>query len=162
MYRRLTVSFLALLLAAASVAAREPITPDQVRQVIDATDAAAQARDAAAIGVYLSDGFERVIEFPIENWMAKVRLDRDKYLQMLDTGWAGLESYDYTRSDTSVHMLPDGVEGLSFSTITEHLTVDGMPLTSRFRESAYYALEHGRPVITRIEGHTLIGDTTPH
>lgn len=161
MYRRLTLSTLALLVAASALAG-DHITPEQVWQVIDATDDAAQARDAAAIGVYLGTDFQRVIEFQIENWMAKVRLDRDKYLQMIDTGWAGIDTYDYTRSDISVHLAPDGQEGLSFSTITEHITVDGLPVTSRFRESAWYALENGRPVITHIEGHRLIGDTTPY
>lgn len=161
MYKRLALSTLAFLIAV-SARAGGYITPEQIRQVIAATDSAAQVRDAAAIGVYLSGEFERVIEFQVQNWMAKVRLDRDEYLQMIDTGWAGIPSYDYERSDTSVHLSPDGLEGLSFSTITEHITVDGKPVTSRFRESAWYALENGHPVITRIEGHTLIGDTMPH
>ena len=34
-------------------------------------------------------------------------------------------------------------------------------MVSRFREHAFYTLEDDQVVITRISGHTLVGDTTP-
>jgi len=34
-------------------------------------------------------------------------------------------------------------------------------MISKFREYATYELENGRPVITQVSGHTLLGDTTP-
>ncbi len=58
--------------------------------------------------------------------------------------------------------MPDGQSGLSYSTITENLVQNGTKMTSLFREYATYELENGRPVITQISGHTLVGDTTPH
>jgi hypothetical protein len=57
--------------------------------------------------------------------------------------------------------MPDGLSGLSYSTITEHLVQDGEEMISKFREYATYELENGRPVITQVSGHTLLGDTTP-
>jgi hypothetical protein len=32
-------------------------------------------------------------------------------------------------------------------------------MVSKYREHALYALENGKPVITQISGHTLLGDT---
>jgi hypothetical protein len=149
-------AFLAFPLCAA-----DRITATQIQQVMDRTDAAAIQRDTAGIAFYLGDAFVRVIEFPHEKWMAKVKLNKQEYLALIDAGWAEIEEYDYERADTEIHIMPDGLSGLSYSTLTEHLIQDGRKMTSKFREYATYELEHGRPVITRVSGHTLVGDTTP-
>lgn len=159
MKRRMTGAVLAVLLSFPVLAA-DYITREQIQTVISATDEAARQRDAAAIALYLGDSFERIIEVAHGEWLARVKLDRDKYLGMIDAGWAGITAYDYRRDDTVIHIRPDGLTGVSFSTITEHMVVDGMEMTSRFREHATYAMESGRPVITEVTGHTLIGDTT--
>lgn len=160
MHRRSTGAVMALLLAF-QVQAADTITQEQIQQVIDATDAASMNRDAATIGTYLSDSFERIIEFPYKEWMAKVKLSKDKYMELIEEGWSTIESYDYQRTATEIHIEPDGMSGMSYSTITEHVVQDGQQMTSKFREYATYELENGRPVITRISGHTLVGDTTP-
>jgi len=141
--------------------AADRITEAQIQQVINATDAAAQQRDTAGIGNYLSNSFEKTIEFPYKKWMAKVRLNKDNYLGLIDKGWSNTAEYDYQRSNTEIHIMPDGMSGLSHSTVTENIIVDGEKMTSKFREYATYELENGRPVITRVSGHTLLGDTTP-
>jgi hypothetical protein len=111
--------------------------------------------------LYLGDAFERIIEFTHAKWLAKVRVDKQKYLELIDEGWVNHGEYDYQRDDTQIHIMPDGLSGQSYSTITEHVVIDGERITSRFREYATYELENGRPVITRVSGHTLLGDTTP-
>ena len=161
MNRALTGAVLSILLALPAQAA-DRITEEQIQQVISATDAAALDRDAAGIGAYLGGSFEKIIEFAHEQWMAKVKLDKDKYLKMINEGWADIGEYDYRRDDIKIHIMPDGLSGTSYSTVTENMVQDGMKMTSRFRETAIYELENGRPVITRVSGHTLIGDTTPH
>lgn len=157
---RAAAALLAALLATGSRAA-DPLTEQQIRQVIQATDAAAQQRDTGGIGDYLSEDFEKIIEFPHEQYMARVKLDKQKYLELIDAGWDSAESYRYHRGETVIHVMPDGVSGLSYSTVTENVIQDGDSMVSRFREHAFYALEDGRVVITRISGHTLVGDTTP-
>jgi hypothetical protein len=157
---RLTCPVIFVLLSLPAQA--EQMSVEQIRQVIQATDYAANNRDAIAIGMYLGDSFEKVISFIYkEKWIAKVRLDKAAYLELIDAGWASVESYDYQRDDTVIHLLPDGLNGESHSTITEHFVLDGEEITSRFRESATYTMEKGWPVITEISGHTLLGDTTP-
>ena len=76
-------------------------------------------------------------------------------------GWEDIEEYDYQRTGTVIHIMPDGLSGHSYSTITETVSRDGERMISKFREYARYALEDGKPVITQISGHTLVGDTTP-
>jgi len=158
---RLVTGTLVFVLLSLPAQAAERITGEQIQQVINATDAAAMNRDTAGIAAYLSDSFEKTIEFPYKKWMAKVRLDKDDYLVLIDEGWANAGEYDYQRDDTEIHIMPDGLSGLSHSTVTENMVLDGEKMTSRFREYATYALENGRPVITRVSGHTLLGDTTP-
>ncbi len=160
MNKRLTGTIVTLLLSLPTQAA-ERITNEHIQQVIDATDAAAINRDTAAIGEYLSDSFEKIIEFPYKKWMAKVKLYKDDYLELIDEGWANLVEYDYQRKDTEIHIMPDGLSGLSHSTVTENIVQDGKKMTSKFREYATYELENGRPVITRVSGHPLLGDTMP-
>lgn len=139
----------------------DTITREHIQRVIDETDAAARNRDAARIGEYLSMDFEKIIEFAHDKWMAKVRVDKKKYLDLIGGGWPALEKYDYQRTDTVIHVMTDGQTGQSFSTITETLSIDGKEMVSKFREHALYAMENGRPVITQISGHTLLGDTMP-
>lgn len=159
--RRLTCLAISVLLSLPALA-EDRITREQIQQVIKATDTAALDRDAAGIAMHLGVAFERTIEFVYQDLMAKVRLDRDEYLAMIDEGWQGISDYDYQRADTAIHISPDGLSGMSYSTVTENMVQDGVKMTSRFREHATYALENGRPVITRVGGHTLLGDTTPN
>jgi hypothetical protein len=161
MNMRLTACVISVLLAHLSYAA-DRITAEQIQQVIATTDAAAMNRDTAGIGAYLGETFEKVIEFPHDKWMAKVKINKQEYLALIDAGWETIEKYDYARADTEIHVMPDGLSGLSYSTVTEYLVQDGKEMTSKFREYATYELEGGRPVITQVSGHTLVGDTTPH
>mgnify|MGYP001817191001 CR=1 FL=1 len=160
MTRLPTIIVLGILLSFQTQAA-DPITREHIQQVIDITDAAARNRDAAGIGEYLSTGFERIIEFPHDKWMAKVRIGKDKYLELIAEGWPTIEEYDYRRDATVIHVMPDGITGQSYSTITETLSLDGTRRVSIFREHALYTMENGSPVITQISGHTLLGDTMP-
>jgi len=161
MNKRLTGSVISVLLAL-PIHAADRITQEQIQQVIDTTDAAAMNHDTAGIGAYLGATFEKIIEFPHDKWMAKVKINKQEYLALIDAGWTTIEKYDYVRSNTEIHVMPDGQSGLSYSTVTEHMVQDGKEMTSKFREYATYELENGRPVITQVSGHTLVGDTTPY
>jgi len=141
------------------IQAADNITRKHIQQVIDVTDAATKNRDTAGIGEYLSETFERIIEFTHEKYIAKVRVDKKKYLDLIDEGWPTLEEYDYQRDNTAIHIMLDGSSGQSYSTITETLSIEGTRMVSKYREHALYALEDGKPVITQISGHTLLGDT---
>jgi len=160
MNRYIISSMLCIVVSLPSLAA-DRITKEDIQQVISATDAAALNRDAAAIGEYLGASFNRIIEFPIKNLMAKVKLNKEKYLELIRDGWVELGEYDYQRDHIQIHIMPDGLSGSSYSTVTEHMVLNGEEMISRFREYATYELEDGRPVITEVSGHTLLGDTTP-
>ena len=160
MTKSLTVTVLLVLLSFTAHAA-EQITREQIKQVINATDTASMDHNTAAIGTYLGDSFERIIEFPYEDQMATVQLNKIEYLQLVDEGWARISYYDQRRDNLEIHIMPDGLSGKSHSTITENIVIDGVKITSRFREYSIYQLENGRPVITQVSGHTLLGDTTP-
>ena len=160
MNRLLTGTVLSVLLSLPAQAA-DRITDVQIQQVIKDTDAAAMNRDTAGVGGYLSDSFEKTIEVRHEKSMAQVKLHKDEYLELIDKGWPTLEEYNCQREDIVIHITEDGLTGQSYSTITETLSLDGKRMVSKFREHALYAMENGRPVITQISGHTLVGDTMP-
>jgi len=153
-----TVVSVALLLPAQ---AAERITHEQIQEVIDATDVASMNRDAAVIGEHLSDSFLKIVEFRYKKWMAKVKVPKDKYLELIEEGWEHIGNYYYQREGTEIHIALDGQSGMSHSTITEQMVLDGEQMTSKFREYATYELENGKPVITHVTGHRLLGDTTP-
>lgn len=146
-----------------SALAGERISVEQIRGVIEATDAAAMRRDTQAIGAHLSEQFAKQIDipFPEKGWNAAVKLDKQQYLDMIEQGWENMQDYSYRREDTVIHIAADGRSGESNSTITETVVIDGETRVSKVREYAHYALENGRPVITTIGGHTLVGDTMP-
>jgi len=160
MTKSLTVTVLLVLLSFTANAA-DQITREQIKQVISATDTAAMDHNTADIGAYLGDSFERIIEFPHEDQIATVQLNKIEYLQLVDEGWSRIAYYDQQRDNLEIHIMPDGLSGKSHSTITENIMIDGVKMTSRFREYATYELENGKPVITQVSGHTLLGDTTP-
>ena len=118
MNRLLTGTVLSVVLSLPALSA-ERITDEQIQQVIDATDTAAMNRDAAGIGEYLSDAFEKTLEFRYKKWMAKVKVRKDKYLELIDEGWVNAGVYDYQREDTEIHIMPDGLSGLSQSTMNK-------------------------------------------
>ena len=158
MNRLITGTVLTLMLSF-QVQAADTITREHIQQVIDVTDTATKNHDTADIGEYLSESFERIIEFTHDKYIAKVSVDKKKYLELIEEGWPTLEEYGYQREDTKIHIMPDGSSGESYSTITETLSLRGTRMVSKYREHALYALGDGKPVITQISGHTLLGDT---
>ena len=160
MTKSLTVTVLLVLLSFTAHAA-DQITREQIKQVISATDSAAMEHNTMVIGTYLGNSFERIIEFPHEDQIATVQLNKIEYLQLVNEGWARISYYDQQRDNLKIHIMPDGLSGKSHSTITENIVIDGVKMTGRFREYATYQLENGRLVITQVSGHTLLGDTTP-
>ena len=149
------------LLFSCTLPASELVSEAQIRSVMAATDAAATKRDVERLGQYLSENFARYIELPMDKWDAAFRLDKDKYLDMVRRGWQVADDYSYERTDTVVYLSSDRLGGKSNSTVTEITVVNGKKFISKFREYASYAMENGRLVITTIEGHKLVGDTTP-
>jgi len=158
MNRLITGTVLTLMLSF-QIQAADTITREHIQQVIDVTDTATRNHDTAGIGEHLSETFERIIEFTHEKYIAQLHVDKKKYLSLIDEGWPTLEEYNYQRDNTAINIMPDGSGGESYSTITETLSLDGTKMVSKFREYALYTLENGRPVITQISGHSLLGDT---
>jgi len=159
---RIAVALLAAIeLLPLSGVADEQMTAEQIRQVIAVTDAAAKSRDTETIGKYLSEHFAKDIEVPVKRSVVTVRLNKQQYLDMIESGWQQLESYDYRREDLDITIAADGQSGESRSSITETVVIDGKEMVSRVREYARYELEQGKPLITTIEGITLVGDTMP-
>ena len=150
-----------VLLVSCQALAAGPMTVEQIQQVIDAADAAAMRRDTRGIGSYLSEHFQKTVEVPYMGGTAATKLDKRGYLDLIDKGWADIEAYSYRREDTVINVAADGRSGESSSTITETVVIDAETRVSKVREYAQYALENGKPVITAIGGHPLVGDTMP-
>ena len=150
-----------ILLYASQAAAASKITTEQVREVMEATDIAAEHRDTQAIRAYLGRNFFKYIDATEGEKEATVRIDREQYLQVIEHGWKKVKNYGYQRKDIVINVTPDGSEAESFSTVVETFTVDGKDMVSKVREYATYELEDGRTVIVNIDGQPLVGDTTP-
>ena len=160
MLKAIAATSIVLLVSCRALAAG-PMTVEQIREVIDAADAAAIQRDTQGIGDYLSEHFEKTVEVPYRGGTAATKLDKRQYLDLIDKGWSDMEAYSYRRENTVINVATDGRSGESSSTITEIVVIDGEPRVSKVREYARYALENGKPVVTAIDGHTLVGDSMP-
>jgi len=132
-----------------------------VRQVIEATDVAANQRDTQAIGAHLGSNFFKYIDLAYADVPLAAELNKTQYLERIDQGWGKLEAYQYARQGIVINIARDGQSAESFSTITETFKVDGQEMISKVREYASFVFENGKPVIVRVEGITLTGDTTP-
>ena len=137
------------------------ITTERVRQVMAATDIAAEHRDTQGVGAYLGQNFFKYVDVPAGEETAIARMNREQYLQLIDKGWDKVQNYTYQRKDVVVNVAQDGATAESFSTVVETFTVDGENIVSKVREYASYELEDGRPVIVSINSQPLVGDTTP-
>jgi len=149
------------LLFSTQVFADQKMTADMVRQVIEATDVAATQRDTQAIGVHLGSDFFKYIDLPYDDMPLAVELNREQYLEHIDQGWGKLEAYQYVREGVVINIGRDGRSAESFSTITETFKIDDQEMVSKVREYASFVFENGQPVIVRVEGIVLTGDTTP-
>ena len=149
------------LLFSTQVFADQKMTADMVRQVIEATDVAATQRDTQAIGVHLGSDFFKYIDLPYDDVPLAVELNREQYLEHIDQGWGKLEAYQYVREGVVINIGRDGRSAESFSTITETFKIDDQEMVSKVREYASFVFENGQPVIVRVEGIVLTGDTTP-
>ena len=161
MVKKLSIFFLVITLASFSVLAADEITTEQIREVIQATDTAAENRDAQGIAVYLGEGFFKNIEVPLEDVPLVARINKAQYLELIEKGWEAVEQYSYRRQDIVINVARDGSSGESNSTIIETMRTEGEDVTSKVREYARYEMENGQPVIVNIESMTLVGDTTP-
>jgi hypothetical protein len=148
-------------MASFSILAADKITTEQIREVIQATDTAAENRDAQGIGAYLAEGFFKNIEVPLEDTTLVSRINKVQYLELIEKGWQSVEQYSYLRKDVVINVARDGSSGKSSSTIIETIRTEGKDVTSKVREYARYEMENGQPVIINIESMTLVGDTTP-
>jgi hypothetical protein len=153
--------FLGAALCAAQALAGETITVEQVRQVMAATDLAAEQHDTRGVAACLGRHFYKYVDVSSGTQQATARIGREQYLDFIEEGWARVRDYTYQRKDVVVNVVPDGSMAQSFSTVIETFSVDGRNMKSKVREYARYALEDGRPVIVHIDNQTLVGDTTP-
>jgi len=149
------------LLFSTQVFADQIMTADMVRQVIEATDVAAKQRDTQAIGVHLGSDFFKYIDLPYDDVPLAIEMNKQQYLEHIDQGWGKLEAYQYVRQGIVINIARDGQSAESFSTITETFKVDGKEMISKVREYASFVFENGQPIIIRVEGIVLTGDTTP-
>ena len=149
------------LLFSTQVFADQMMTADMVRQVIEATDVAAKQRDTQAIGVHLGSDFFKYIDLPYDDVPLAIEMNKQQYLEHIDQGWGKLEAYQYVRQGIVINIARDGRSAESFSTITETFKVDGKEMISKVREYASFVFENGQPIIIRVEGIVLTGDTTP-
>ena len=138
------------------------LTVELINKVIEATDAAAENRDAETIAGFLSDQFIKKIDLRSQgNKSAQAVLSKDEYIELIAEGWEKAESYSYKRENTTIDIFANGTEAKSRSTVVEKFILDGRKMVSKVRMYTTYRLEGGQPVIYTIESHQLVGDTTP-
>lgn len=160
MHKVFLAALMALIISPACFS-NEVITKKLVEEVINITDKASIEKNADIIAKHLSSKFNKLIEMSSDGQLTfTAPLSKTQYIAMINDGWKKIENYSYVRDDLTIEILNGGKAAKSNSTLIEKFAVDGKDIVSKIREYAYYAMEDGHVVITKIESITLVGDTT--
>ena len=130
------------------------LTESQVKQMLERIEVAVQNLDAAGIGRQLAD--DVFIEVTVNaQWQSQViQLEKQQYLQLLQTGWASYEDYDYSQTINSIEV--KGNKAYISSNSVETITMQGRTIEAGSKEDSVVELINGVPLVTEIKAVTAM------
>lgn len=132
-----------------------------VIQLLTKIDAAVEARDADAVGQYLSESVEILIEMPTPQGTVRAELNKSQYLQILAQTWAAIGShYKYSRHSTEI--ASNGEVAQASSVVLEEIEMGGQLIQSETLEVTDFAVEDGDLVVIKVVGQMYVqGEPIP-
>ncbi len=147
------------LAAGAAAPAAEPpaarITERQVRELVDRTTRAANARDVPAIMEVLAGDVRIVLDFRGPGGKRqRMRLNREQYEAQARESLAHVGKYSYRREKVEIAIAPDGRTAEVKSRVREVTEHRGNTVVVALDETATLGLRDGRLLVTGIHGVT--------
>ena len=130
------------------------LTESQVRHVLERIEVAVQNLDAAAIGRQLADDVFIEVTVNAQGQSQVIQLEKQQYLQLLQTGWASYEDYDYSQTINSIEV--KGNKAYISSNSVETMTIQGKTVEAGSKEALVIELINGVPLVTEIKAVTAM------
>lgn len=130
------------------------LTESQVKQMLERIEVAVQHLDAAAIGRQLADNVVIEVTVNAQGQSQVIQLEKQQYLQLLQTGWASYEDYDYSQTINSIEV--KGNKAYISSNSVETITMQGKTVEAGSREESVIELINGVPLVTEIRAVTAM------
>jgi ketosteroid isomerase-like protein len=133
------------------------INETQIRQIIDAMQAASNSRNLDGIMQHLAP--KVVIEMTIESPVApqSFRLTKNEYRQYLQQGFGMTQNYSGKYSDLKVQVAPNGKSATATYLMTETIIVQNqISLNSTSNSAMKFELIQGQILITSFQANTRI------
>ncbi|MEC8010108.1 MAG: nuclear transport factor 2 family protein [Pseudomonadota bacterium] len=130
------------------------LTESQVRQILDRIEVAVQNLDAAGIGRQLADNVVIEVTVNAQGQSQVIQLEKQQYLQLLQTGWASYEDYDYSQTINSI--VVKGNKAYISSNSVETMTMQGKTIEAGSKEASVIELINGVPLVTEIKAVTAM------
>lgn len=128
------------------------LTESQVKQMLERIEVAVQNLDAAAIGRQLADDVFIEVTVNAQGQSQVIQLEKQQYLQLLQTGWASYEDYDYSQTINSIEV--KGNKAYISSNSVETITMQGKTIEAGSKEASVIELINGVPLVTEIKAVT--------
>ena len=130
------------------------LTESQVKQMLERIEVAVQNLDAAAIGRQLADDVFIEVTVNAQGQSQVIQLEKQQYLQLLQTGWASYEDYDYSQTINSIEV--KGNKAYISSNSVETMTIQGKTVEAGSKEASVIELINGVPLVTEIKAVTAM------
>lgn len=151
----LLVALMAGGVAQAADPAPARITERQVRELVDRTTRAANARDVPVIMDSLAGDVRIVLDFRGPGGKRqRMRLNREQYEAQARESLRQLGKYSYKRDQVDVAIAPDGQSATVKSRVREVTEYQGNTIVVALDETARLTLRDGRLLVTEVHGVT--------
>lgn len=137
---------------AASVASAAGLTNKSVEAVLAQIDNAANTLDANAVASVMSDDVSITMNISMQGKSQVLKPSKQEYIAMLQQGWAMYQDYKYKRSNVKIDL--QGNKAVVSADVSESMTVQGQTLAGVSKETVTIEVINGKPMVTRIVGHT--------
>jgi len=144
--------FLTLVFATASYGAE--LTEESVRQIMSRLDRAVNDRNAKAVANELSNNVSITLNFSMRGQKQVLKPSKQRYISMLEQGWAKYSNYKYSRSNMTIAIKGD--KALVSAVVHESMTVQGRNVSGSAKEEVIVELVDGKPVVTGVSGQVSL------
>jgi len=124
-----------------------PITEEQVQELVDGIDTARARRDVAAMLAFVAPDAVFELEYRLPRGLQFKRYNRDEYATFLRGGAEFVDALDFQRESTQILVAPAGHQAEITSTLRERVRIQGEALTRVTRSKSLVEIRAGRPVI---------------
>lgn len=146
--------FLFLTLVVATGSYGSELTEESVKQIMSRLDKAANDRNAQAVAKELSNNVSITLNISMRGQKQVLKPSKQRYISMLQQGWAKYSDYEYSRSNMKIAIKGD--KALVSAVVHESMTVHGRNVSGSAKEEVIIELVDGKPIVTGVSGQVSL------